>query len=194
MSGTTRDPAQVSAISPTGLSPCFARFSNRFGYRFICSCWCGPTTPTTNAVGLGSFPFARRYWGSRGFFLFLGLLRCFSSPRALRAAYVFSHGSPFGGVSSFRHPRVVACWAALRGLSQPCYVFHRLSAPYHPPHALSIFALIVQSRLIPLFCYSLFDCQRPRGSAAPCSSRGSRMEAKGFEPSTSCLQSTRSPN
>ena len=32
-----------------------------------------------NNVGLGSFPFARRYLGNRCFFLFLLLLRCFSS-------------------------------------------------------------------------------------------------------------------
>ena len=32
---------------------------------------------------LGSFPFARRYSGNRVFFLFLRLLRCFSSPGSL---------------------------------------------------------------------------------------------------------------
>jgi len=31
-------------------------------------------------TGLGSFPFARRYLGNRLFFLFLRVLRCFSSP------------------------------------------------------------------------------------------------------------------
>ena len=35
-------------------------------------------------VGLGSFPFARHYLGNRFFFLFLRLLRCFSSPGAPR--------------------------------------------------------------------------------------------------------------
>jgi hypothetical protein len=34
----------------------------------------------TSPGGLGYSPFARRYWGSRGCFLFLGVLRCFSSP------------------------------------------------------------------------------------------------------------------
>ena len=32
--------------------------------------------------GLGSFPFARHYWGNRVYFLFLRVLRCFSSPRS----------------------------------------------------------------------------------------------------------------
>ena len=48
-----------------------------------------PATPSrqrrqaVHRLGLGSALFARRYLGLRGFFLFLGLLRCFSSPGAL---------------------------------------------------------------------------------------------------------------
>jgi hypothetical protein len=38
---------------------------------------------------LGSSPFARHYSGSRGFFPFLGLLRCFSSPAYRCSPYVF---------------------------------------------------------------------------------------------------------
>ena len=34
-------------------------------------------------LGLASFHFARRYFGNRFFFLFLRLLRCFSSPGSL---------------------------------------------------------------------------------------------------------------
>ena len=34
-----------------------------------------------NTRGLGSSPFARRYWGNHCCFLFLRVLRCFSSPR-----------------------------------------------------------------------------------------------------------------
>ena len=35
--------------------------------------------PQEQVPGLGSFPFARRYLGNRFFFLFLQVLRCFSS-------------------------------------------------------------------------------------------------------------------
>ena len=42
--------------------------------------------------GLGCSLFARRYLGNRVFFLFLRLLRCFSSPGLLRSAYIFSRG------------------------------------------------------------------------------------------------------
>ena len=36
-----------------------------------------------DTAGLGYSPFARRYWGNRFYFLFLRVLRCFSSPRSL---------------------------------------------------------------------------------------------------------------
>ena len=40
-------------------------------------------------IGLGSSLFARHYSGSRGFFPFLRVLRCFSSPACLTLPYVF---------------------------------------------------------------------------------------------------------
>ena len=42
--------------------------------------------------GLGSSQFARRYYGSRNCFLFLRVLRCFSSPGSLLLPYVFRQG------------------------------------------------------------------------------------------------------
>ena len=42
--------------------------------------------PRRQVFGLGSSHFARRYFGNRGFFLFLRVLRCFSSPRFRRTA------------------------------------------------------------------------------------------------------------
>ena len=49
-----------------------------------------PTTPVCMHTGLGSSRFARRYSGNRIFFLFLQVLRCFSSLRLPLTAYVFS--------------------------------------------------------------------------------------------------------
>ena len=45
---------------------------------------CRSTTPESMLSGLASFPFARRYSGNHSYFLFLRVLRCFSSPGALR--------------------------------------------------------------------------------------------------------------
>ena len=50
-----------------------------------------PTTPHDKSHGLGSFRFARRYSGNRFFFLFLQLLRCFSSLRIPLMCYLFTH-------------------------------------------------------------------------------------------------------
>ena len=44
-------------------------------------------TPDCTQSGLGSFAFARRYLRNRCFFLFLRLLRCFSSPGSLLIHY-----------------------------------------------------------------------------------------------------------
>ena len=78
--------------------------------------------------GLGSFPFARRYLGNRCFFLFLRLLRCFSSPGCLRTVihrcvlavrYIriaicgFPHSEICGSNGYVRLP------AAYRSLSRP---------------------------------------------------------------------------
>ena len=57
---------------------------------------------------LGSFPFARRYSGNRCFFLFLRVLRCFSSPGSLYMAMYspYSDRSFSCRVSPFRNLRV----------------------------------------------------------------------------------------
>ena len=52
------------------------------------------TTPRCTHHGLGSFHFARRYFGNRGFFLLLGVLRCFSSPGCPPPPYRFGRGMP----------------------------------------------------------------------------------------------------
>ena len=86
-----------------------------------------------------SSPFARRYLGNRGFFLFLRVLRCFSSPRSPpRPMYsVVDAGVLPRPVSGFGYLRVIAWLAAHRSLTQPSHVLHRLSTPEHPPSTLS---------------------------------------------------------
>ena len=83
-------------FSPTGLSPPVVVLSStlRLKYTFVTP-WtvCNlsrpvPQPPANNGcsllhlLGLGSSPFARRYLGNHCCFLFLGVLRCFSSPGA----------------------------------------------------------------------------------------------------------------
>ena len=95
-------------------------------------------------AGLGCFPFARRYLGNRSYFLFLGVLRCFSSPRWLdQAMYSPEHVTVFT-MTGFpiqkspdqsllsNSPKLIAAF----------HVFHRLPAPRHPPFALYSLATI----------------------------------------------------
>ena len=65
-------------------------------------------TPDCTQSGLGSFPFARRYLGNHFCFLFLRLLRCFSSPGSpcIPMYSVYSNWSLSSWVSPFRNRRV----------------------------------------------------------------------------------------
>ena len=74
--------------------------------------YCRPTTPKSMLSGLASFPFARRYLGNRYYFLFLRVLRCFSSPRALLMTYLIQSwmtGHCSRRVPPFGHLRIKAC-------------------------------------------------------------------------------------
>ena len=81
-------------------------------------------TPERTRSGLGSFPFARRYSGNRCFFLFLRLLRCFSSPGSLPYVMYWRMDdrgflcrvSPFGNL---RVSGYLLLTAAYRSLSRP---------------------------------------------------------------------------
>ena len=80
-------------------------------------------TPVCTHSGLGSSPFARRYSGNRCFFLFLRVLRCFSSPGSPCMAMdspCSGQGLP-GRVSPFRNLRITGYLllpAAYRSLSR----------------------------------------------------------------------------
>ena len=80
-------------------------------------------TPERTRSGLGSFPFARRYSENRFFFLFLRLLRCFSSPGSLPYVMYWrmDDWSFSSRVSPFRNPRIngyLLLPAAYRSLSR----------------------------------------------------------------------------
>ena len=108
-------------ISDTGLSPSMAGFPKTI--LLSSSSLMQSITPGCTHPGLGSFPFARRYSGHRGFFLFLRVLRCFSSPGSL--PYVMDwrmdDRGPLCQVSPFRNPRIngyLLLPAAFRSLSR----------------------------------------------------------------------------
>ena len=93
----------------------------------------------SHMIGLACSLFAHHYSGNRGCFLFLWVLRCFTSPRSLYPPYIFrreslGRTSTPSGVSPFGNPRIKALLSAPRGLSQiytsffgsRCQGIHRL--------------------------------------------------------------------
>ena len=87
-----------------------------------------PTTPDVrkHTTGLGCSPFARHYWGNHCCFLFLGVLRCFSSP-----------GSPHRPDAGDSRPS--ACWVVpfgnprINGHLHLPGAYRSLSRPSSPP-------------------------------------------------------------
>ena len=77
----TLDPAVLARLSCTGLSPSLAGFPKTILLGLLITY--AVRTPECTHPGLGSSAFARRYSQNRCFFLFLRLLRCFSSPGSL---------------------------------------------------------------------------------------------------------------
>ena len=107
MSRGTLDPARSLLFSGTGLSPSLAGFPKTV--LLIYKSLVAVRTPECTHSGLGSFHFARRYFGNRCFFLFLRLLRCFSSPGSPCMAMdsPCSDGGLLRRVSPFRYLRII---------------------------------------------------------------------------------------
>ena len=79
----TPDTTCLQTISLTGLLPPSVRLSSRVLLSFSVQ-FCGPYPARITTCGLGSSNFARHYFRNRFFFLFLRVMRCFSSPGSPR--------------------------------------------------------------------------------------------------------------
>ena len=136
VSGPTPDPTSLLWISPTGVSPSAPDLSGVL--RLSSKVHVVVHTPESKLSGLGSFPFARRYYENRCFFLFLGLLRCFSSPRFPLMTYGFSHGYLLIKAGGFPHSEICGSqdMCSFPQLIAACHVLRRLPVPRHPPNAL----------------------------------------------------------
>ena len=148
MSRGTLDTVSVLLISLTGLSPSLAGLSRAIllSSKIISTV----RTPECSHSGLGSSAFARRYLRNHCCFLFLRLLRCFSSPGS--PPYVMDWRMDTCGlhmwVSPFRDLRIMAYLQlpeAFRSLS-------RLSS------ALSAKASTLRSLLLNHTCKNKSDC------------------------------------
>ena len=137
-----------------GFHPLRLTFPESFDY--ACHTFVVVLNPTPRC-GLGSFPFARRYLGNRCFFLFLGLLRCFSSPRYLLWSYVFTSGYLHITADTFPHSEICGSKDICSSpqLIAAYHVLLRLLMPRHSSYALP--SLTFQLNDLSFSCFKLCE-------------------------------------
>ena len=134
--GTQVPPGGQVRISRKGLSPAMATLSCVFRYASL------PALPAVlqpralpqDNPGLGSCAFARHYLRNRCYFLFLRVLRCFSSPGSPRDCVAVSGSLPTG--FPIRTSAGHRAFAPHRGFSQLITSFIASESHRHPPCAL----------------------------------------------------------
>ena len=113
-------------------------------------------------------PFAHHYSGNRGCFLFLWVLRCFTSPRFLHLPYVFRQGrwaiTP-NQVAPFGDPRVDVWLPTNRGLSQAPTSF--FGSWCQGIHRVPLSTWQLQMMLASTVQFSRYGRSRPRNAFAP---------------------------
>ena len=112
----------------------------RLGCWFVTPCGRAPQPRRDRShSGLGSSAFARRYWRNHVCFLFLEVLRWFTSLGSPLPTYVFSWRSLDMTPAGLPHSEIPGSKRACRSprLIAACCVLHRLSVPRHPPSTLS---------------------------------------------------------
>ena len=135
-----------ASASRTGLSPSAAGRSGPFrSLPLRMTPLLLPRHMPCDTAGLGSSPFARRYLENRVYFLFLQVLRCFSSLRSPHAQHdvrIAPDGLPHSEIHGSKgicpSPWLIAAYHVLR----------RLREPRHPPYAL----------LVPYFSFLHLPC------------------------------------
>jgi hypothetical protein len=146
VSGATQDPiGTTTQIHLPGCHGLRRRFPGVFGFWLIHPGGRQPTVLGLTTPHPQGLPALTRMWFRqlpvrspllRGYFRFLGVLRCFNSPGALRLTTVTSVcwlGCPI------RKSWDQCLLTAPPRLSQLCHVLHRHAAPRHPPYAHTVF-------------------------------------------------------
>ena len=125
---------------------------------------CSPNPNVASNIGLGSSAFARHYSQNRFFFLFLQVLRCFSSLRSLPIYYFthiwilrlfalseFPHSDISGLMDICSYPKLFAAY----------HVLLRLLVPSYSPYALcslTLFSLLIINMFNIISIINRFNC------------------------------------
>ena len=107
---------------------------------------CSPNPKVASNSGLGSSYFARHYFRNRVFFLFLQVLRCFSSLRSLPIHYFTCVWiTRFFFLAEFPHSDICGSQdiCSLPQLFAACHVLLRLLVPRYPPYALCSLTFLI---------------------------------------------------
>ena len=119
VSRLTQDTTMANMLACTGLSPSLIAFSNAFYFACFANSVVLLPRRCRNIDGLGSSPVARRYWGNHVCFIFLEVLRCFSSlglPALRHDASSMHRVDPFGDLRIMGYLHLPG---AFRSLSRP---------------------------------------------------------------------------
>ena len=120
--------------SDTGLSPSAVPLSRGFSSTAPCNIAALQPRRGRNLRGLGSSPVARHDWGNHGYFLFLRVLRCFSSPgsppQSEDAAPSARRVVPFGNPRVEGHLHLTAAYRSLSRPSSPVRAKASAVCPY----------------------------------------------------------------
>ena len=188
----TQDAPTCGLLAGTGLSPSADGLPRPFPFANFHDVGVLQPRRRRNAAGLGSSPFARHYLGNHCYFLFLRVLRCFSSPRLPPSKRVTTSLWPGCPIRKSPDQRL---FAPPRSLSQLITSFFA-SESQGIPHAL----LVTFSNNLLVFFFFLARSHPPgRSRYVKLNSFsmsmnflflcGSLVEDHGFEPRTPCLQS-----
>ena len=112
VSRLTQDITMHYKLTCTGLSPSLITFSNVFHFIYFCNIVILLPRHCRNNGGLGCSPVARRYWGNHYCFIFLQVLRCFSSLRLASSCLCIRHvihGYDSVWVPPFGYRRLFTC-------------------------------------------------------------------------------------
>ena len=158
-------PAPDIVFSPTGLSPPTVALSRAVLLRLCHDLRVLQPRKRRNVPGLGCSAFARHYSRNHYCFLFLCLLRCFSSagsPPLSRMSGLQPDGLPH---SEIRESSLICSYTRLIAA---CHVLLRLQEPWHPPCALGYFAYTINditfyARALLFFIFLLLDERQSLG-------------------------------
>ena len=136
MSRGTPDTAAAFRLQIRGFHPLWPAFPKPFFW--LPRPLVQSITPERTRSGLGSFHSARRYSGNRFFFLFLRVLRCFSSPGSLPCVMDWrmdgwsfsSRVSPFRNLRIGRYLPLPAAYRSLSRLSSALSAKASTLCPY----------------------------------------------------------------